>query len=252
MPDDLIKQMKIGRSIKPVVENPRLSLMGGKALRPRLIGGKRLLMTATPKPDTGKTGRMAPVSRKAVRVARPTLKRGLAEMKAKPVRTSAAAVKDGYVRIRLRVAGDRVTVVGAKAVEGPLVERPDIRGSMAYDVTLGSKRVAAGSILDVGERRSFPNESPRAPAEQRGHFITEVPTYEVNVRVPASEVKMRSLPRLNIRLYRVKEDVDVRLAKPGPLGAHFTRELREVGRVSGIKPATLAAPHRAQLKKALG
>ncbi len=251
MPDDLIKQMKIGRSIKPVVENPKLSLMSGKTLRPRLIGGKRLLMAAAPKPDAGKTGRMAPVSKKAVRVPQPTLKRGLAEMKARPEARTAAS-KDGYVRLRLRVTGDRVTVVGAKAVEGPLVERPDIRGSMAYDVTLGSKRVAAGSILDVGERRSFPNESPRAPAEQRGHFISEVPTYEVTVRVPASEVKMTALPRLNIRLYRIKEDVDVRLAKPGPLGEHFTRELREVGRVAGIKPATLAATDRAQLKKALG
>jgi hypothetical protein len=159
---------------------------------------------------------------------------------------------EGYVRLRLRVAGDRVTVVGAKAVEGPLVDRPNLHGSLAYDVTLGSKRIAVGSILDLGERRSFPNEAPDAPPEQRGHFISEVPVYEVNVRVPASEVTMKALPRLNVRLYRIKEDVDVRVAPPGPLGEHFARELREVARVPGIKVETLEAPHRAELRRALG
>ena len=62
---------------------------------------------------------------------------------------------------------------------------------------------------------------------------------------------MKALPRLNVRLYRIKEDVDVRVAPPGPLGEHFARELREVARVPGIKVETLAAPHRAELKRAL-
>lgn len=63
---------------------------------------------------------------------------------------------------------------------------------------------------------------------------------------------MKTLPRLNIRLYRIKEDLDMRLAKAGPLGEQFTRELREVGRVSGIEVDALEAPHRAELRKALG
>jgi hypothetical protein len=251
MPDDLIKTMQIGRGVKPVVENPKLPVMTEKALRPRLIGGKRLLMADSPRPDTGKTGRMAAVRKTTARVAQPTLKKELSEMQ-EPKKAATGGGKEGYVRLRLRVSGDRVTVVGAKAVEGPLVQRPNIHGSLAYDVTLGSKRVAAGSILDLGERRSFPNESPKAPPEQRGHFITEVPTYEVNVRVPASEVSMTALPRLNVRLYRIKEDVDVRLAKPGPLGEQFPRELREVARVTGIKVADLPAAHRTELRKALG
>ena len=208
-------------------------------------------MAAEPKPDTGKAGRMAAVRKATVRVAQPTLKRELPEMQAVK---EVASGGEGRVMYGsgLRVSGDRVTVVGAKAVEGPLVERPNLHGSLAYDVTVGAKRVAAGSILDLGERRSFPNESPDAPREQRGHFISEVPTYEFNVRVPASEVTMKALPRLNIRLYRIKEDIDTRLAKAGPLGEQFTRELREVGRVSGIEIGALAAPHRAELQKALG
>ena len=250
MPDDLIKRMMTGRGLKPVIENSKLPLMTEKAPRPRLISGKTVLMAAEPKPDTGKQRRMAAVTKTKVRVTQPTSKRELPDMQGGTIVTSAA--KDGYVRLQLRISGDRVSVVGAKAVDGPLVDRPRIFGSLAYDVTVGQKRIATGSIQDVGERRSFPNESPDAPPDQREHFISDVPTYEINVRVPASEVTMASLPRLNIRLYRIKEEVDARLATSGPLGDCFTRELREVGRVNGIKIEDLAAPHRAELRKALG
>lgn len=155
------------------------------------------------------------------------------------------------MRLRLRVSGDSVTVVGAKAVDGPLSERPTLQGALAYDVTVGKKRVAAGSIPDVGERRSFPDERPGASAEQQGHHIAEVSVFEVNVRVPASELTMAALPRVNIRLYRIKEQPDLRLLKPGTLGDQFQRELREVARVRGIDVAKLGAPHAAQLRKAL-
>jgi hypothetical protein len=243
--------MQIGRGIKPVVENAKLPVMTEKVLRPRLIGGKTLLMVGAPKPDAGKVGRMAAVPKARPKVPQPTANRALADMKADP-KGVVTAPADGYVRLQLRVSGDQVTVVGAKAVEGPLVQRPELHGAVAYDVTLGSKRIAVGSILDLGERRSFPNEDPKAPPEQRGHYISEVPVYDVNIRVPAAEVSVKSLPKLNIRLYRIKEEVDTRLAPPGPLGDHFTRELREIGKVSGIKLEDIAAPSRAQVKKALG
>jgi hypothetical protein len=242
--------MQIGRGIKPVVENAKLPLMTEKALRPRLIGGATLLMAGEPKPDAGKVGRMAVVPKTRAKVPQPTLRRELAEMKADP-KAVVTEPGDGYVRLQLHVSGDKVTVVGAKAVEGPLVQRPQLHGALAYDVTLGAKRIAVGSILDLGERRSFPNEDPKAPPEQRGHYISEVPVYDVNVRVPAGEVSVKSLPKLNIRLYRIKEEVDARLAPPGPLGEHFTRELREVANVSGVKLEDVPAPNRAQVKKVL-
>jgi hypothetical protein len=250
MPDDLIKRMEIGRGVKPVIENPKLPLMTERTVRPRLIGGKTVLMVDDPKPDAGKQGRMAAVPKGTVRVPQPTSKKPLPDMRAP--KAVAPTLRDGYVRLRLRVSGDRVEVVGAKAVAGPLVERQQLHGSLAYDVTLGAKRVAAGAILDLGERRSFPNESPKAPPEQRGHYISEVPTYEINVRVPASELPIAALPKLTIRLYRIKEDVDIGHAPPGPLGERFTRELREVGRVNGVRVEDLSAPHRAELRKALG
>jgi hypothetical protein len=170
-------------------------------------------------------------------------------MQARKTVAAEAPKPEGYVRLRLRVAGDDVQVVGAKAVEGPLVERPQLEGQVAYEATLGTKRVAAGAVPDVGERRSFPN--PKGGPEQQGHYISQVPSYEVTVRVPASEVPLKSLPRLEIKLYRIKETVTADRVKPGPLGPQFSRELREIGRVKGITPAKLAAPIGAELRKAL-
>jgi hypothetical protein len=73
MPDDLIKNMQIGRGIKPVVESEKLPLMTERAVRPRLVEGKQALMAAEPKPDAGKQGRMAAVPKGKVAVPRPTL-----------------------------------------------------------------------------------------------------------------------------------------------------------------------------------
>ena len=67
------------------------------------------------------------------------------------------------MRLRLRVTeSGRLRVVGAKAVEGPLVD-PKVVGGLAYEVTLAGQRLAAGGIPDVGERRSFPIRTPPTP-----------------------------------------------------------------------------------------
>jgi hypothetical protein len=252
MPNELIQMMRTGRSVPPVVNNAKLAQMTEKPLRPRVIGGRTIVMAADPKPDTGRQGRMAPVapaSTRLGRIAQPTLRRELPDMQEAKL-VAQEPKKEGYVRLRLRVADGTVSVVGATAVPGPLVERERIHGALAYEVTLGTKRVAAGSVPDVGERRSFP--SPDGPPEQQGHFISTVPVYDVNVRVPASEVTMASLPRLDIRLYRVKDEIPRERIRPGILGDQFPKELREVARVKGIKAELLAAPLRAQLRKALG
>ena len=247
-PNELIKMMQTARGVAPVVNNAKLAQMTDKALRPRVIGGQTLLMAAEPKPDTGKQGRMSPLAAAGVRVARPTLRRELPDMQ--EAKLVDAPQKEGYVRLRLRVADGEVSVVGANAVEGPLVESGKLHGALAYEVVLGTKRIAAGSFPDLGERRSFPN--PNGPPEQQGHFISTVPSYEVNVRVPASEVSLASLPRLDIRLYRVKDEIAAERIQPGILVDQFPKELREVGRVKGIRPELLATPLQAELRRALG
>jgi hypothetical protein len=240
--------MQTGRGIKPVVGSARLPRMTDAAPQPRAIDGKTLLMAAEPKADTGKTRRMAAVSKKTVRQpkTRP-------EMEARKTRARARR-KDGYVRLRVRVsASDRLSVVGAQAVEGELVE-PKVQGAMAYEVTLGNERVASGGIPDVGERRSFPD--PKAPLpEMKGHHVEEVPTYEVNVRVPKAAVTVSDLPKVELALFRIKEEVpeeaaSAALAAEAPIAPRFERELRQVARLKGIKPDKLSKPVADELKKA--
>jgi hypothetical protein len=245
MPNELTQTMKTGRNIPPVVENAKLPAMTEKAPRPRPIGGKTVLMPAEPKADTAKTGRMTAFNA-GLKPPRPTKERP--EMNAgKP---PAAPPKDGYVRLNVRVAGGNVSIVGAKAVAGPLVEKAKLHGDLAWEATLGDKRVGMGSAPDVGIRRSFPN--PNGPPEQRGHFISEAPSYEIAVRVPASQVTLAQLPKLQLKLFKIKEDLPIKEIQPGPLGPQFERELREVATIKGIKLDTLETPIRGEIRKALG
>jgi hypothetical protein len=88
-----------------------------------------------------------------------------------------------------------------------------------------------------------------------GHHVEELKTYEVNVRVPKEQVSATDLPRLEIALYKLKEELPEPRADrlpPGPIGSQFDRELREVGRMKGIRPDRLAAPVAQQVRSAFG
>lgn len=242
------ERMQTGRGIKPVVGNARLPRMTDTPPEAIPVGGKTLLMTAKPKADTGKTKRMPPASKAVLRQTKTR-----PDMEAPKAKTAARA-KDGYVRLRLRVTeGGRLTVVGAKAVEGEFVE-PKLQGVLAYEAALGPRRIAAGGIPDVGEQRSFPD--PKAPLpEMKGHHVTELASYEVNVRVPRDAVTAAELPKLEVALFRIKEDLPadataLAAAEQAPLGDQFQRELREVARLKGIKPDKLAKPVADELRKA--
>lgn len=245
---NLPTKMQTGRTVPPVVENIRLPKMTDQAAKPALIGGKTLLMPAAPKPDVARTGRMAPF--KAATAAALRQPKARPEMEGRKLVTEGPRTKDGYVRLQLRVAGEKVSVVGVTAVEGPLVQETKLDGDLVYEVALGGKRVSVGSVPDAGVRRSFP--SPDGPPEMRGHFVTELESFDVAVRVPASQVSMSALPKLDIALYRLKEALPQRTLDARPLSEQFARELREVGRVKGIRTDRLAEPLQIQLKRALG
>jgi hypothetical protein len=244
---DGMNTMKTGRGIQPVVDNPKLPPMGDEPPEPRPIKGKILRMAEEPKPDAGKQNRMSGF-RKAAVVRQP--KTRPEQKEANVTRAEAAQQPEGYVRLRLRVSDGEMSVVGAKAVEGPLVE-PRLQGALAYEATVGDKRVAAGGIPDVGERRSFPD--PQGKGVMRGHHVEELKTYEVNIRIPKERVSASALPRLEIALYKMKEELPE--ARPdmlaaAPIGEQFGRELREVGRMKGIRPDKLARPVAQQVRKA--
>jgi hypothetical protein len=205
-------------------------------------------MAKEPKPDTGRQKRMS-AFRKAAAVRAPKVRPDQKE--ANPTRAEAQQ-PEGYVRLRLRVTDGEISVVGAKAVEGPLVE-PNLQGALIYEVTVGQKRVAAGGIPDVGERRSFPD--PQGKGEMSGHHVEALKTYELNVRVPKERVSASELPRVEIALYKMKEELPeprVDRLPAGLIGVQFERELREVGRMKGIRPDRLAGPVAQQVRRAFG
>lgn len=243
------KTMQIGRDIGPVVGFPKLAVMTDKPLRPKAIAGKVLRMEAEPKADAGKTNRMAAFKRSAKVVA--PKKYGDQKPPSTRIAKKETTEKEpaGYVRMRLRVQDGDVSVLDAKAVEGPLVETK-IQGALAYEATLGPRRVAAGAIPDVGEKRSFP--APKGKGPQSGHFVTPLESYEINVRVPKESVSLASLPRLEVALYRVKEELPVVHAaalSAAPLGVQFDKHVREVARLKGFQPEKHKSV-AAQLRKA--
>jgi hypothetical protein len=239
------ERMQTGRGIEPVVRSSRLPRMTDENPPAKPIGGRTLLMAAEPKADAGKTRRMSAVSKATARQPKEH-----PEMKA-PTR-AAARRKDGYVHLRVRVSeSGRLAVVGAQAVEGPLVSSK-LQGALAYEVALGGTPIASGSIPDAGEKRSFPAPDAEIP-ELRGHHVTRVPTYDVSVRVPKAEVPVAELPKLEIALYRIKEELPEEapaMAAAAPIGEQFERELRPVARLKGIRPEKLAKPVADQVKKA--
>jgi hypothetical protein len=242
-----LNTMKIGRGIEPVVGFPKLGVMTDKPVRPKAIAGKIRSMAVEPKADAGKTGRMAPF-KKAGRV---TAAKALAEQKPGPVvRETTEKEPGGYVRLRVRVTDGDVAVLSAKSVEGPLVEGK-LQGDLAYEVMLGKKRVAAGAIPDVGEKRSFP--APKGRGAQAGHFVTPLESYEINVRVPKERVSLQALPRLDLALYRVKEELPIEHThelRDAPIGLQFEKHVREVARLKGLQPEKQGKAVAAQLRKA--
>jgi hypothetical protein len=138
---------------------------------------------------------------------------------------------EAYLRLRLRVENSKISIVEARKVEGPLTMPDKLDGDLAYEVTVGSNRIAAGSIADVGVNRSFPN--PQAAPGQEGHFFVELPSYEFNVRIPRESLSPSTLPKAEIAIYRVKTPVSQSIGDK-PLRSQFAGELREVARLKGI------------------
>lgn len=241
------KRMSEDPDADPVVEDAGKPQMADKPPRPRSVGGRTLLMADDPPEPTRKTGRMAPLPKKAVRPKRQRVP--LEEQVAPRTPRRPPADSERYLRIRVRLEDGSLSVQHIKEVEGPLVAHEDLHGTMVYEVTVGGERVASASVPDAGVNRSFP---PREPvAGQEGHFFAPAPTHDILVRVPGDSVSLRALPRTEIALYRVKEGPLPRTDDTEPLSQRFSRELREVARLRGIHLDDLPAAARREARRAL-
>ena len=168
------------------------------------------------------------------------------ELKESASKKSSKQEGEAYLRLHLRVEDGQMSLVEARKVDGPLLIENDIDSNLVYEADLPSKRIALGSIIDVGVNRSYPN--PEGVPGQQGHFFIELPSFEFDARIPAKELSSRDLPKVEIAVYRVKGPVKKSVGEKS-LALEFGNELREVARLKGISLKALPQKSQAEIRK---
>ena len=144
-----------------------------------------------------------------------------------------------YVRLRVRVRGDQLSVVDSQLVDGPLGQVTGFAGSNAYEVTLDDRLLHAGPLPDLGVQRSFPN--PDGPQLQQGHFVTERDVFEFTARVPAEALTRETIGRVRLTLHRLTEAAHAPRLGDEPLASQFEREVRPIAELTGLPESALPA-----------
>lgn len=120
---------------------------------------------------------------------------------------------------------------------------------LAYEITDGSRLIAVGSVPDVGQRRSYPDPQRREGPE--GHHLEELESFELNVRLPQKAFTARSLPRLSVTLFRMKERPEGALVRTQPLFNQFPDQLRPIAELRGISLTEMSMPLQSQIRSAI-
>ena len=235
----------------PVIEDPRLPKMDENSNRPRRIRGKIVRMPSNPSPSRGGKKLMDPVAvnkeEKEVTFESTDIEYGKQEeLKESASKKSSKQEDEAYLRLHLRVEDGQMSLVEARKVDGPLLIENDIDSNLVYEAALPSKRIALGSIMDVGVNRSYPN--PEGVPGQEGHFFIELPSFEFDARIPVKELSPRDLPKVEIAVYRVKGPVKKSVGQKS-LALEFGNELREVARLKGISLKSLPQKSQAEIRK---
>ncbi len=142
-----------------------------------------------------------------------------------------------YVRLRMRLRGDQMSVIDSHLVEGPLGQVTGFPGTNAYEVTLDERLLHAGALPDLGVQRSFPN--PAGPESQHGHFITERDVVEFTARVPAEMLTPETIGRVRVTLHRVSEEAQAQRLGTEPLARQFERQVRPLATLEGLPETVL-------------
>jgi hypothetical protein len=152
-------------------------------------------------------------------------------------RSVGGAPVEQYIRLRVRVRGDRLSILDSHLVDGPLAQAQGFATANAYEITVGDRLLHAGALPDLGGQRSFVN--PDGPPEQQGHHITERPVFEFMARVPAHEVTPETISTIAVRLHRIKDEARTDRLGVEPLAAQFPREVRTVAELVGLPESVL-------------
>ena len=227
---------------KPIVENSKLPNMDDVIKKPIVKTAKvqKLMDDAVTTKIAAKAGSVMGEFKLDTKKEKPIDEAGLVDQKAKAVRTLA----DSYVVLRMHVQNGEMTVVGSKKVDGPLAAYDDlIESGLTYEATLENTRLAIGSVADFGERRSYPR-----PGEHE-HNITNVPSFDFNLKIASSKIVAKDLPRLKITLFRFKEPLIQPKLGLAPLAEQFEREARVVAELDGIRLNELSADVKGTIKK---
>lgn len=231
----------------PIIEDAHLPRMGEA---PPTDTRSRAVMAESPEPDKGKRNRMRPVRTTRAAAAGQPPARGFRDQEPPRRRPS----KDhengggGYLRLRVLVEPGQLTLVGATVVEGPLAQATELHPGLAYEVTLGSRRIAVGQVQDAGVWRSFGDPSGR-PA-LAGHHITILPSYEIAVRVPLPGLSMAALRRANVTVYRWRGDAADTQGERS-MKSRLGKRVETIGRLKGIRIESLPKSASAAVKAAL-
>lgn len=168
--------------------------------------------------------------------------KSMSEMRKHPqAAESAAASRQSYVLLRVRVAGDRMRILDAHSVEGPLITSSSFAGEHAYEVLLDSQVVAFEGVPDVGVSRSYPR-----PGEHE-HHITERHSFEFTVRIPRAALPDNSLGRAALTLYRFPDAS--RKTVQGTLARQFGLQAKIVAHLDGLREDAFEPQAREQMKR---
>jgi hypothetical protein len=179
----------------------------------------------------------------------------MAELPDQQARPTSAEPAGRYVRVRVRVENDQMSIIDSHLVESALVMPRVLQGSHVYEVTDGSRVLHAEAIPDLGVVRSFADPDPAAPPELRRHHSYQLPVLEFDARGPAQPLTARTLGEVSVVLYRMKQQPSTPIRSEERLGVQFEHELREVARLDGIPAKLLPAglrvrsPRRSQRER---
>ncbi|HEU4636847.1 MAG TPA: hypothetical protein VFS41_11750, partial [Edaphobacter sp.] len=134
------EMMQEGADLK-TIRNPALQLMATEPKAPAQIKGEQMSKEPVAKAPSGEHT-MSPFNPQAAKEAGAS-QESRQEMKAHPDAAETQTSGQGYLRLRMRVAGDRLSVVDVQQVQGPLVQTGSVAGEYAYEVQLDAKPVAA-------------------------------------------------------------------------------------------------------------